>query len=118
MLAKSIGTEQVVEHTVRREPGPLFTSIETQDSSTKLVEAYKLHPNRIKHLARCGQGYLYTDEGLTPVCYPLFPPALRTQYPLTRNAQEEVRGLRLYERFVAVAPSLPVAPALAEGGAP
>jgi hypothetical protein len=101
MLAKSIGTEQVVEHTVRREPGPLWTSIETQNSSTKLVEAYRLHPNRIKHLARCGQGYLYTDEGVTPVCYPMFPTSLRARYPLAVNDQEGARGLRLYERFVA-----------------
>ena len=101
MLAKSIGTEQVVERTIRREAGPLFTSIETLEASTKPVEAYKLHPNRIKHLERTGQGYLYTDEGLTPVCYPLFPPELRAQYPLPARPQEKARGLRLYERFVA-----------------
>ncbi len=103
MLAKSIGTEQVVMHTVRREQGPLFTSIQTQDSATKLVEAYRLHPNRIKQLGRCGQGYVYTDEGLSPVCYPMFPTSLRVNYPLARNAQEKARGLRLYERFVAPA---------------
>jgi hypothetical protein len=101
MLAKSIGTEQVVEQTVRRESGPFWTSIQTQDASTKMVEAYRLHPNRIKSLARCGQGYVYTDEGITPVCYPIFPPELRDRYPLPRNSQEDARGLHLYERFVA-----------------
>jgi hypothetical protein len=101
MLAKSIGTEQVVEQTVRRRPGPLFTSIATQDASTKLVEAYRLHPNRIKHLARCGQGFLYTDEGLMPVCYPELPPTIRARYSLRRHAQEDAPGLRLYDRFIA-----------------
>ena len=32
-----------VETTMRRESGPLFTSLATGDASTKLVEAYKLH---------------------------------------------------------------------------
>ena len=100
MLAKSIGTEQKLEHTVRREAGPLFTSVATQESSTRLVESYRLHPNRIKQLARSGQGYLYTDEGITPVCYPLFPPSLRARYGLARNDQSTARGLHLYERFV------------------
>ena len=110
MLAKSIGTDQVVEQTVRRESGPLWTSIQTQDASTKLVEAYRLHPNRIKALARCGQGYVYTDEGITPVCYPIFPPELRDRYPLARKSQEGARGLHLYERFVAGASPEPAEP--------
>ncbi len=110
MLAKSIGTEQVVEQTVRRESGPFWTSIATQEASAKLVEAYRLHPNRIKALARCGQGYVYTDEGITPVCYPLFPPELRDRYPLPRKSQDGARGLHLYERFVAGASREPAEP--------
>src|SRR5712692_7616138 len=68
-LAKSIGTQQVVEKTFRMQQGALFTSLSTGDASSRLVEAYKLHPNAIKNLARSGQGYLFNDEGLQPVCY-------------------------------------------------
>jgi hypothetical protein len=118
MLAKSIGTEQVVEQTVRRQPGPLFTSIATQESSTKLVEAYRLHPNRIKHLARCGQGYLYTDEGLTPVCYPVMPQSIRASYALARARQDDAPGLRLYERFVARSAPPPTPTVLVAGAVP
>src|SRR5207253_1559928 len=44
-IAKSIGTEQAVELTVRRQEGALMTSIVTGDASSRLVDAYRLHPN-------------------------------------------------------------------------
>ena len=37
--------------------GPLLTSLATGDASSKMVEAYRLHPNAIKALARRGPGY-------------------------------------------------------------
>lgn len=112
LVAKSIGTHQVAERTVRIQRGPLFTSLATGDASSKLVERYRLHPNRIKSLARCGQGYLVSDEGLQPVVYGMLPP-LQADYPLPRNEQATARGLRLYERFVHVGGAPRVA-----GGAP
>src|SRR5512138_95226 len=99
MVAKSIGTHQEVLKTVREEAGPLFTSLATREASTRLVESYKLHPNRIKNLARCGQGFLYTDATLHPVCYGQLPP-LRADYPLVSRPEAPVAGLHLYERFI------------------
>jgi TraM recognition site of TraD and TraG len=99
-IARSIGTHQVRELTVRRKEGPLLTSLTTGDASSKLVEAYRLHPNAIKALARCGQGYLLSDSGLHPVAYGMLP-TLTADYPLPRKSQRAVRGLRLYETFVA-----------------
>ena len=58
------------------------------------------HPNAIKALARCGQGYSLSDEGLAPVAYPMMP-AISQDYPLPRKDQKTARGLRLYETFVA-----------------
>ena len=95
----SVGTHQVRELTVRRKEGPLWTSLATGDASSKLVEAYRLHPNAIKNLARCGQGYLLSDEGLQPLAYGMFP-ALKADFPLARKSQRDVPGLRLYETFV------------------
>jgi hypothetical protein len=40
---------------VRRKEGLLLTSLANGDASSRLVEAYRLHPNAIKALARCGQ---------------------------------------------------------------
>jgi hypothetical protein len=100
LVAKSVGTRQRVERTVRAEAGPLFTSLATREASTRLVEAYRLHPNAIKNLARHGQGYVLTDEGLDPVCYGMLPPSVRASFPLRRKRQEGTRGLRLYEQFV------------------
>ncbi len=99
MVAKSIGTQQEVLKTIRTEAGPLFTSLATRDASTRLVESYKLHPNRIKNLARCGQGFLYTDSTLHPVCYGQLP-SLRADYPLVSRPEATVAGLHLYERFI------------------
>ncbi len=99
MVAKSIGTQQEVLKTVRTEAGPLLTSLATREASTRLVESYKLHPNRIKNLARCGQGFLYTDSTLHPVCYGQLPP-LRADYPLVSRPEATVAGLHLYERFI------------------
>lgn len=77
-LAKSIGTHQVVEKRVRMQRGPLFTSLATGDVSFKLVDAYKLHPNAIKSLARCGQGYLSTTRAFTPSATECCPRCRRT----------------------------------------
>jgi hypothetical protein len=99
MLATSIGTHEVVEKTVRQQQGALFTSLMTGDASSKLVYAYRLHPNRIKSLARAGQGYGLSDEGIRPLCYAPLPP-MQGDYPLKANRQENAAGLRLYEEFI------------------
>jgi hypothetical protein len=99
-LAKGVGTDHTKELTVLRREGPLATSLLTGDATSRQVETYRLHPNHIKRLARCGQGYFLTDDGLRPVVYGMLPP-LNAQYPLVRNNQKEAVGLRLYETFVA-----------------
>lgn len=99
-IAKSIGTQQVIERTVRRQQGALFTSLTTGDASSKLVEAYRLHPNAIKALERCAQGYLFNDEGLLPVAYGMVPDDISGDAPLEARSQTGARGLRLYDRFI------------------
>jgi hypothetical protein len=98
-VSKSIGTEQTVEVTVRRQQGALFTSLTTGDASSKLVETYRLHPNAIKGLARCGQGYLMNDETLKPICYGMLP-RLGGDFELRAKAPSPQIGLRLYEKFI------------------
>jgi hypothetical protein len=99
-IAKSIGTDEVEDLTVRRRQGPLATSLVTGDAFARKVEAYRLHPNCIKNLARCGQGYLLSDDGVRPLVYGMLP-HLSASYPLSRKAQRGAPGLRLYETFVA-----------------
>jgi type IV secretory pathway TraG/TraD family ATPase VirD4 len=83
-IAKSLGTYQHQERTVRVEAGPLFTEGMTGDASSRMVEPYRLQSNAIKCLPRCGQGYLLgaaqlgncplhwrdtnPTEGASPVC--------------------------------------------------
>ena len=104
LVSKSIGTVQEVQKTVRTEKGPLLTALATREASTRLVESYKLHPNAIKNLARAGQGYVFTDEGLRPVCYGMLPASFRATYALARKDQSGAPGLKLYERFVLASP--------------
>jgi len=60
--------------------------VPTGDASFRLLEAYGLHPNAIKALARCGQGYLLSDAGLAPMAYGMLPP-LTADYPLPSKDQ-------------------------------
>jgi type IV secretory system conjugative DNA transfer VirD4/TraG family protein len=106
LVSKSIGTVQEVQKTVRTEKGPLLTALATREASTRLVESYKLHPNAIKNLARAGQGYVFTDEGLRPVCYGMLPASFRATYAIARKDQAGARGLKLYERFVLGSPEV------------
>jgi hypothetical protein len=97
MVAKSIGTQNEVLLTVRKDPGPLFTSLQSGVASSRQVESYKLHPNRIKNLAAAGQAYLYTDSSIEPLCLGQLP-ELTADYALPARAATDKRGLRLYER--------------------
>jgi hypothetical protein len=96
-VAKSIGTYQDVKLTIRRDPGPFFTSLQTRVASSREVESYKLHPNQIKNLARFGQGWIYTDELLKPVCFGRLPDSVSASYALPARDQAGVPGLRLTE---------------------
>lgn len=99
-VSKSIGTHQVVERTVRRQQGALFTSLATGDASSKLVETFKLHPNAIKSLAPFGQGYCYFGgDELAALALGMLP-KLGADYELPRRRQEEAPGLRLEARFI------------------
>jgi type IV secretory pathway TraG/TraD family ATPase VirD4 len=98
-IARGVGTHKVVERTVRRQQGAFFSSLITGDASSKQVETFRLHPNQIKGLARCGQGYLLNDEGVSPLVYGMLPD-LAYDYPLKVHPQENARGLRLYEQFI------------------
>lgn len=108
-VSKSIGTHQVIEKTVRQQQGALFTSLTTGDASTKLVETFRLHPNAIKSLAACGQGYCYFGSDIVPLSFAMLP-ELRADYPLKRKDAAAARGLRLEEKFL-VAPAVEVAAA-------
>jgi hypothetical protein len=94
-IAKSIGTFQEVLHTIRKDPGPFFTSLQSGVASSRVVESYKLHPNRIKNLARFGQGWLYSDEQLKPLSFGRLDDSMKADYPLPAKTQTGARGLYL-----------------------
>jgi len=96
-IAKSIGTHQEVLFTMRKDPGPFFTSLQSGVASSRVVESYKLHPNRIKNLARFGQGWLYSDDQLKPVSFGRLPDSMTATFPIAVKDQTSARGLYLSE---------------------
>lgn len=99
LVSKSIGTHQLVEKTVRQQQGALLTSLTTGDASTKLVETFRLHPNAIKALAACGQGYCYFGSDIIPLSFGMLP-ELPVDFALPANEQTKAKGLRLHELFL------------------
>jgi len=98
-IAKTLGTHQVNELSVRRKRGPLMTSLSTGEASSRMPDACRLHPNAIKNLARCGQGDLPSERGLKLVAYGMLPPPSEN-YSLARNEKRQASGLRLHETFI------------------
>ena len=100
-LAKALGTKKGVELTVRRSVDSFLNSTSMLEASSRLVDAYRLHPNRIKAL-RCGQAYLAQDaefHGVNLEQVPELPPATP---PAPKPAS--AAGLGLHELFLAGTP--------------
>ncbi len=105
-MARSLGTMPRLEHTVQQASGTLATTAATGVLSSRAVEAYRLHPNRLKCLASRGQGYLFASRPsgriALPIVYGCMPELLAaSKAALRRNDQARASGLRLYQRFVA-----------------
>ena len=87
-------------------PGVLATVTATGVLSTRAVESYRLHPNRLKMLASRGQGFLFASRHdgrvAIPIAYGRLPDRpLPPEERLRRNVQARARGLRLYEGLAA-----------------
>jgi len=104
-MARSLGTMPRLENTLQQERSILSTVMATGMLSTRAVEAYRLHPNRLKSLASRGQGYLFASrrKGMTalPIAYgSLGQLPVPSANSLRRIDQATAPGLRLYERIV------------------
>ena len=55
-MARSLGTVPRLEHTLQQAPSLSSTVTARGVLSTRAVEAYRLHPNRLKSLVCRGQG--------------------------------------------------------------
>jgi hypothetical protein len=101
-IAKALGTDKEVELTVRRSVDRFLNSTSMLEASTRHVDAYRLHPNRVKSLA-CGQAYLAQDSSYVGVNLQPLPDALLARYSGIRPTPPKaarLEGLRLHERFV------------------
>lgn len=103
-LARSLGTTRRLENTVQQGRDALSVMAPTGMMSTRAVEAYRLHPNRLKQLASRGQGFLFASRGsgrvAIPIIYGQMPPLPTSSEPLRRNDQTSARGLRLHQANV------------------
>jgi hypothetical protein len=102
LSSRGLGTRPHLEHTLQQAPDAFGYMTATGAMSTRAVEKYILHPNALKALASCGQGYvaLSRQEGrvAVPVAYGQMP-ELKADYTLVGNDQSKARGLHLARRF-------------------
>jgi hypothetical protein len=96
-IAKALGTEKDVELTVRRSVDVWMNSVSTHEASSKEVDSYRCHPNRIKAL-RCGQAYLAQDADFTAVHLQQLPALPAAAPPLPKTPA--VEGLGLHDLFL------------------
>lgn len=61
-ISEMIGTHKVIERTERYKRGFMFIRKPTFETSNKYVDAFLFHPNKIKRLEPCGQGYVLTTK--------------------------------------------------------
>jgi hypothetical protein len=97
-IAKALGTAKGVELTVRRSADVFLNANSTLEASSREVDSYRCHPQRIKTL-KCGQAYLAQDADFVGVNLrqvPDLPPAV----PPAPGVAADVEGLRLHELFV------------------
>jgi hypothetical protein len=97
-LSKTLGTKKEVELTVRRSADQWLNSVSALEASTKEVDAYRLHPNRIKAL-KCGQGYLAQDSDFFGVNFGQVPELPAAELP-PRAPAGASNGIGLHDLFV------------------
>ncbi len=101
-IAKALGTEKGVELTVRRSADAFLNSYSTLEASSREVDSYRCHPNRIKSL-QCGQAYVARDADFVGVNLRTIPDEvfarLRSIAPPPPKPSS-TRGLGLHDLFV------------------
>ena len=98
LVSRSYGTTTTYKKTIRYSVGPLWTHINSGEASNREVQEIKIHPDALKGLAECGQGYLLLPRRVEPLSFAMLPELAVPDYPLRRKPQ--VEGLDLYGKFV------------------
>jgi hypothetical protein len=98
-IAKALGTKKDVELTVRRSVDVWMNSVSTHEASTKEVDVYRCHPNRIKSLL-CGQAYLAQDADFVGVHLQQVPPLPAAVAPSPNVPGADVPRLGLHDLFL------------------
>jgi type IV secretory pathway TraG/TraD family ATPase VirD4 len=96
-IAKALGTVKGIELTVRRSTDVWMNSVSTHEASSREVDAYRCHPNRIKTL-RCGQAYLAQDADFVGVHLQQIPALPLAIAPPPRKSAAE--GIGLHDLFL------------------
>ena len=113
-IAKALGTKKDIELTVRRSVDVWMNSVSTHEASSKEVDAYRCHPNRIKAL-RCGQAYLAQDADFTAVHLQEVPTLPVVAAPAPKVPA--VEGIGLHELFLRLGSGTTSASGTGQGGA-
>jgi type IV secretory pathway TraG/TraD family ATPase VirD4 len=97
-ISKAYGTRTTYKKTVAYARGPLLTLLNTGKVSNREVEEFVLHPNALKNLAPCGQGYVLLPNSVRAVNFEILPRMAVTATLVGRK--DPVDGLNLLELFI------------------
>jgi len=100
MVSRSYGTHTTFKRTVRYSMGPLGTLLNSGETSNREVQEFRVHPDSLKALKSCGQGFLLLPDRMEPVSFAMLPEFGGGQGELEKN--DEGEGLGLYRKFVRV----------------
>ena len=99
-IARSLGTHVTEEKTFRKTAGRFGNQIYTGESSSKIINEFNFHPDKIKNLHKYGQGYfIYRGEN-SPKCvnFGLFRDMPEVPYE-KRAKKGKKEGLGLFEKY-------------------
>lgn len=101
-IAQSLGTQKAIKRTFRETTDGFGSMYSTLEASSREVDEYRLHPNRIKALG-CGQAYMIHDGRFSGVNFQTIPDSFFAKYPKLQPVElpkKKVEGLELYKLFV------------------
>jgi len=99
-IAQSLGTRVIEEKTYRKTAGRFGNQIYTGESSSRVINEFNFHPDKIKNLHKYGQGYfIYRGEN-NPKCvnFGLFRDMPEVPYQ-KKTKKDKKEGLGLFEKY-------------------
>ncbi|MCP4653460.1 MAG: type IV secretion system DNA-binding domain-containing protein [Candidatus Omnitrophica bacterium] len=100
LVAKSFGTYEHIESTLRKAPGKFGNAVSTGETSNRRVKEFYFHPDRVKHLNSPGQGWFIYRGNNSKSCvnFGYFQNVKGGEYKKKEKTNRK-KGLRIFEEY-------------------